>query len=386
MKYCLSNDTWGEDEYKAVNQVLNSRRFTIGPSVARMEKGFAEYFGAKYAVMSSSGSSANLLAIASMLYSGRLSKGDEVLVPAVSWSTTYFPIEQMGLKIRLVDIDRNTLNIDINKAKKAVTDKTKAVFAVNLLGNPNDFEALMGLCKEYDLVLLEDNCESMGAEIGGKKAGTFGLMGTFSSYFSHHICTMEGGYTVTNNEELYHYMLSIRSHGWTRNLPEGSPIYTKAEDPFYESFRFIVPGFNVRPLEIEAAAGIEQLRKLDDFVQQRRKNAEYFNKLMADDSRFYIQKETGKSSWFGFAIILNESLAGQRDRYVSALRAADIEVRPIVAGNFARQPVFKYIDASIYGGLENADYIHDNGFFVGNHSVEMSEQLDYLKKVLDSVK
>lgn len=386
MKYGLSNGTWGEEEYKAVNQVLNSKRFTIGPSVARMEKEFAEYFGAKYAVMSSSGSSANLLAIASMVYSGRLSKGDEVLVPAVSWSTTYFPIEQMGLKIRLVDIDRNTLNIDINKAKKAVTDKTKAIFAVNLLGNPNDFEELMGLCKEHNLVLLEDNCESMGAEIGGKKAGTFGLLGTFSSYFSHHICTMEGGYTVTNDEELYHYMLSIRSHGWTRNLPEGSPIYTKAEDPFYESFRFIVPGFNVRPLEIEAAAGLVQLSKLDGFVKQRCKNAEYFNKLMADDSRFYIQKEIGRSSWFGFAIILNENLAGQRDRYISALRTADIEVRPIVAGNFARQPVFQYMDASIYGELKNADYIHDNGFFVGNHSVEMSQQLDYLKTVLDSVK
>jgi len=386
MKYYLSNDTWGDEEYNAVKQVLDLRQFTIGHSVKRMEKEFAEHFGAKYAVMSSSGSSANLLAIASMVYSGRLNKGDEVLIPAVSWSTTYFPVEQMGLKIRLVDIDRDTLNLDIDRAREAITEKTKAIFAVNLLGNPNDFNALTKLCQEHKLSLLEDNCESMGAEMDGKKAGTFGVMGTFSSYFSHHICTMEGGYTVTDDEELCHYMLSIRSHGWTRHLPENSPVYTKAEDPFYESFRFIIPGFNVRPLEIEAAAGLQQLHKLDGFVQQRRKNADYFKKVMADDNRFYTQKEIGKSSWFGFAIILNEELAGQRDRFISAIRAADIEVRPIVAGNFARQPVFKNMDASISGDLRNADYIHDNGFFVGNHSVAMYEQIDYLKEVLDSVK
>lgn len=383
--YPLSNDTWGKEEIAAVQNVLASRRFTMGENVELYEKQFAAHFGCAYAVMSSSGSAANLLGIAAMLYSGRLSKGDEVLVPAVSWSTTYFPLEQMGLKMRLVDIDRNTLNMDLNKATCAITPKTRAVFAVNLLGNPNDYHALQLFCREHDLLLMEDNCESMGAKYSGKMTGTFGIFGSFSSFYSHHICTMEGGMTVTDDEELYHYMLSVRAHGWTRNLPADSSLHRKDKNPFYESFCFVVPGFNLRPLEIEGAAGLEQLKKLDSFVAQRRANADYFRQVMGRDSRFFIQTETGESSWFGFALILGEGHAGQRDLFVSALRAHGIEVRPVVAGNFARQPVFAKVNATVSGELADADYIHDNGFFVGNHSADMRQQIDYLKKVLDGV-
>ena len=223
--YPLSNDTWGKEEEAAAQNVLTSRCFTMGQSVALYEKQFAAHFGSAYAVMSSSGSAANLLGIAAMVYSGRLSGGDEVLVPAVSWSTTYFPLEQMGLKMRLVDIDRNTLNMDLAKAARALTPKTRAVFAVNLLGNPNDFHALQSFCTEHNLILMEDNCESMGAKYAGKMTGTFGVFGSFSSFYSHHVCTMEGGMTVTDDEELYHYMLSVRAHGWTRNLPADSRLH-----------------------------------------------------------------------------------------------------------------------------------------------------------------
>lgn len=189
IKYSLSNDTWGSEELAAIQKVIDSNHFTMGANVAQAEKEVAKHFGAKYAVMTSSGSTANLLAIAAMVYCGKLNAGDEVLVPAVSWSTTYFPLEQMGLKIRLVDIDRETLNIDTQKLEAALTEKTKALFAVNLLGNPNDFDALIGFCKAYDLYLMEDNCESMGAKFHGKQAGTFGCFGTYSTFFSHHLCT-----------------------------------------------------------------------------------------------------------------------------------------------------------------------------------------------------
>ncbi len=383
--YPLSNDTWGKEEEAAAQNVLTSRCFTMGQSVALYEKQFAAHFGSAYAVMSSSGSAANLLGIAAMVYSGRLSGGDEVLVPAVSWSTTYFPLEQMGLKMRLVDIDRNTLNMDLAKAARALTPKTRAVFAVNLLGNPNDFHALQSFCTEHNLILMEDNCESMGAKYDGKMTGTFGVFGSFSSFYSHHVCTMEGGMTVTDDEELYHYMLSVRAHGWTRNLPADSRLHRKDENPFYESFCFVVPGFNLRPLEIEGAVGLEQLKKLDGFIAKRRANADYFRHVMSRDSRFFVQKETGESSWFGFALILSEDNADQRDLFVAALRAHGIEVRPIVAGNFARQPVFSKVNATVFGELVDADYIHENGFFVGNHSVDMRQQIDYLKKVLDGV-
>lgn len=385
MKYCLSNDTWGNEEIKAINRVIDSQRFSMGENVAKAEKAFAAYFDKKYAVMASSGSAANLLAIAAMVYSGKLKKGDEVLVPAVSWSTTYFPLEQLGLKIRLVDIDCDTLNMDLQKAERSITKDTRAIFIVNLLGNPNDFNKIKELCTKYNLIMMEDNCESMGASFEGKKAGTFGIFGTFSTFYSHHICTMEGGFTVTDDDELYQYMLAIRAHGWTRNLPKESKLHNKDKNEFYESFCFVVPGFNLRPLEMEGAVALEQLKKLDGFIQQRRENAAYFEAAMKKYKNIIMQQETGESSWFGFSIILGKNCAGKRDKVVSALRNADIEVRPIVAGNFARQPVFKYMNASIAGELEQADYIHENGFFVGNHSVDMNAEINLLCSVFDEM-
>lgn len=386
MKYSLSNDTWDAAELDAAHKVIDSRYFTMGENVKQYERDFAKKFGAKYAVMSNSGSSANLLSMASLLYSGRMNRGDEVLVTAVSWSTTYFPISQMGFKLRFVDIDLGTLNVDVDALEAAITPATKAVMLVNLLGNPNEFDRIQKICDEHGLIMLEDNCESMGSTFNGKQSGTFGLIGSFSTYFSHHLCTMEGGMNVTNDEELYHYMLSIRSHGWTRHLPDDSKIYKKLGDPFYESFNFIMPGFNVRPLEIEAATGIEQLKKLDSFIEQRRKNAELFKERIAAETSFLTQKEIGQASWFGFAIILPEEIKGKRDMFTNALRAAEIEVRPIVAGNFARQKALEFLDYSISGKLKNADYIHDNGFFVGNHSIKMEENINLLIDVLKSVK
>ena len=187
MRYSLSNDTWDSAEIKAAHDVIDSRYFTMGKKVKQYEQDFAAKFGSKYAVMSNSGSSANLLNVAALVYSGRLHKGDEVLVTAVSWSTTYFPISQMSLKLRFVDINLDTLNVDIDALEAAVTPKTKAVMAVDLLGNPNEFDRLLKVCKDHNLILLEDNCESMGATFNGKAVGTFGLIGSFSTYYSHHL-------------------------------------------------------------------------------------------------------------------------------------------------------------------------------------------------------
>jgi len=358
----------------------------MGSEVSQYEKVFAARFGSRYAVMSNSGSSANLLMMFALLYSAKLHKGDEILVPAISWGTTYFPIEQCGFKTRLVDININTLNIDIEKFEAAITPKSKAFLAVNLLGNPNDFDKILNICQKHKLILLEDNCESMGATYRGKETGTFGLMGTFSTFYSHHLSTMEGGVTITDDEEMYHYLLSLRAHGWTRQLPQDSKLWTKSNDFFYESFRFIMPGFNLRPLEIEAAIGIEQLKKLDAFLEIRKRNAKYFIEMMEENEKFMIQKEIGQSSWFGFALVLKQQYTGQRDKYINALKEAGIEVRPIVTGNFAKQPAYAYMNASIGGDLCNADYVHDNGFFVGNHSISMKSEIMLLRDTLLSAK
>lgn len=385
MNYRLSDDTWDNREAKAIQQVLVSGKFSMGDRVAEFEKAFAEKFGVKYALMVSSGSAANLLAVAGLVYSGKLKKNDEVIVPAVSWSTTYFPLFQLGLKLRFVDIDKYTLNIDTDKLKVAITENTKLICLVNLLGNPNDFGTIKQICTDKDIIIMEDNCESLGAEYEGKKAGTFGLVGTYSTFYSHHLCTMEGGVVVTDDEEMYHYMLCIRAHGWTRNLPKDSKIYTKSENTFYESFNFIVPGFNLRPLEMEGATGTEQLKKMYGIIAQRRENAEYFKKKMQDIPGIRTQKEIGSSSWFGFAVILEDSNIGRRDAVVQKLAENDIEVRPIVAGNFTRNKVIEYMEHTVSGELTSADDIHDNGFFIGNHSKNNFAEIDYFVDVFKSV-
>lgn len=384
MEYKLASSTWDSKEIEAIQRVIKSDKYSMGDQVHEYEVDFAKLFGSKYAIMTSSGSTANLLMIAAMFFtkdeSRRLTRGDEVIVPAVSWSTTYFPLQQYGLKVKFVDIDRETLNIDLEKLEKAITDKTKVIFAVNLLGNPNDFDAIQVLIGDKDITLLEDNCESLGATFGGKQAGTFGLMGTFSSFFSHHIATMEGGCILTNDEEIYHILLSIRAHGWTRNLPKTNLVSgIKDDDPFEESFKFVLPGYNVRPLEMSGAIGIEQLRKLPKFIDQRRRNAEYFVELFSDHPFLYIQKEIGSSSWFGFSLILKEISPVSRSDLVAMLVENEIECRPIVTGNFLKNvEVLKYFDYEIFGTLENSDYIDKRGLFVGNHHVCIKNELDYL--------
>jgi len=388
--YSLASSTWDAKELNAIQTVIDSDMFTMGKHVAQYEKDFATFFGATYAVMVSSGSTANLLMIAALFFTKnenlRLKRGDEVIVPAVSWSTTYFPLQQYGLRVKFVDIDRETLNIDLKKLEAAITDKTKVILAVNLLGNPNDFNQINTIIKDKGITLLEDNCESMGATYKGKQAGTFGVMGTYSSFFSHHIATMEGGCVVTNDEELYHILLTIRAHGWTRNLPtENHVTGIKSDDMFEEAFKFVLPGYNVRPLEMSGAIGIEQLKKLPSFIEKRQENAKLFVALFEKHPFIQIQKETEQSSWFGFSLILKENAPYTRKELVAKLQANDIECRPIVTGNFLKnKEVLEYFDYEVAGSLENAKYIDEYGLFVGNQQVFIREKIEYLFEIINS--
>lgn len=369
-KYPLATATWDQAELDAMQRVIASGMFTMGKEVQAFEKAFAEYIGSQYAVMSNSGSSANLLMVAALFFTkvNRLKPGDEVIVPAVSWSTTYYPLHQYGLRLRFVDIDLETLNYDLGELERAITDRTRLIMVVNLLGNPNDFKRIKAMIDQRDIRVIEDNCESMGAEFNGKKAGTFGVMGSFSSFFSHHISTMEGGLTVTDDEELYQIMLSLRAHGWTRNLPKFNHVCgEKSDDPFKESFRFVLPGYNLRPLELSGALGVEQVKKLPMMIAERRKNGALLQAVMCNHPDILIQREIGQSSWFGFSLVIRRGSAMTRPQLLSKLNTLGFECRPIVAGNFARNEVMKYFDADIVGDLANADHIDANGLFVGNH-------------------
>jgi len=382
--YPLATSTWDEKELDAIQSVIEREVYTMGESVAKFEQDFCKFTKSKFAVMVSSGSTANLLATAALFYTKNpmLSRGDEVIVPAVSWSTTYFPLQQYGLRLKFVDIDLETLNYNLNSLESSITKKTKMIMAVNLLGNPNDFDKINDIINDKNIFLLEDNCESMGAEYKGKQAGTFGIMGTFSAFFSHHISTMEGGFVVTNDEELYHILLSLRAHGWTRNLPKENKVCTKSDDWFEESFRFVLPGYNVRPVEMSGAIGIEQLKKLPVFLEQRRKNAKLFVELFKDHQDFIIQKDIDNSSWFGFSLIIKPTSKLNREEVVKRLQENKIDCRPIVTGNFTRNEVMKFFDYEISGDLKNADYLHNNGFFVGNSQGCLEKEIKYLKRIL----
>jgi len=384
--YPLATSTWDEKELEAIQSVINRDMFTMGESVAQFEKDFCKFVDSKYAVMVSSGSTANLIATAALFYTKnpKLKRGDEVIVPAVSWSTTYYPLHQYGLKLKFVDIDLETLNYDLDALKEAITENTKMIMVVNLLGNPNDFDVINEIIKDKEIIVLEDNCESMGAEYKGKQAGTFGIMGTYSTFFSHHMATMEGGFVVTDDEELYHILLSLRAHGWTRNLPKENQVCTKSDDWFTESFRFVLPGYNVRPVEMSGAIGIEQLKKLPNFLATRRENAKLFVELFSNHPDFIIQKDICNSSWFGFSLIIKPTSKLKREDVVKKLMDAKIDCRPIVTGNFTRNDVMKYFDYEIQSELKNADYLHENGLFVGNHQIGLEDEIRYLAKVLSS--
>lgn len=382
--YPLATTTWDDKEYAAMQDVIASGNFTMGKRVAQFEGEFASHFGAQYAVMSNSGSSANLLALAAIRYSSHnpTDGRDEVIVPAVSWSTTYYPITQMGFKLRFVDIDIDTLNASAGSIADAITEKTAGIVVVNLLGNPSELTEIRKLADEHSLFMIEDNCESMGAIYDGKPAGTFGDIGTFSSFFSHHISTMEGGLSVTNSLELKQVMTSLRAHGWTRELPDENFVHPKTGDDFEDLFRFVLPGYNLRPLELEGAIGTEQLKKLNSIVSGRRANALKFLDLMQKFPDIKIQKELGESSWFGFSLILTGKQRGRRAELVNSLRHEAIAVRPIVAGNFTKNPVLKHLPHVQLSELKNANLVHDEGLFIGNHHYEMNHEFELLESAL----
>lgn len=379
----LASSTWNGEEKEAVLEVIESGSYTMGGRVRAFEEEFARRFGKRYAVMVNSGSSANLAAVASLFFrkEGALKRGDEVIVPCISWSTTFHPLHQYGLKLRFADIDLETLNYDIDGLKAAVTERTKMIVAVSILGNPCRFDEITKLCEEKGLILFEDNCESMGARFNGRHTGTFGLVNTFSTFFSHHISTIEGGLVLTDDKEIFNILKAVRNHGWTRDQDPDSPLYARREDDFFEAYRFILPGYNLRPSEINGAIGLRQLKKLDEFVSIRRQNAAHFVGLFKDDQRFIIQKEVGESSWFSFTMIVAPGSGLDRKRVLERLKAAGIEYRIITGGNMLRHDVVRYYDYTV-AGCGNADLAHYNGFFVGNHPVDIRDKIDHLHSVL----
>ena len=380
MIYPLAYSTWGKEEVEAIQKVIDTDMYTMGNHVKQFEQEFAELFNSPNAVMVNSGSSANLLMLSLLKWKYRLT-GD-IIVPVVGWATTYFPIVQNGFKINFVDVDPNTWNIDTTKIEQAITPNTVAIMPVNLLGNSCDYKAIKEICFKHKLLLIEDNCESMGAKFNNQYTGTFGLAGSFSFFFSHHIQTMEGGMVLCKHKDDADYLRSMRAHGWVRDLPDNSSLYKKTGNAFNDNFIFATPGYNLRPLEMSGAIGSVQLKKWNDIMKVRLENTKHFLNLFANKSWCRIQNETGESSWFTFGIVLDGELKGRREEIINALTNAGIQNRPLASRNFLKQPVMPNLDHIVSGTMDAANDIHDNGFFVGNGSIDIKEGIDKMYEII----
>ena len=383
----LSVPLYGAHEVAEAVNILLSRRVTMGSRVQAFEREFARYIGAEHAVMVNSGSSANLLAVSALtaqVTPQGLYPGDEVIVPAVTWPTTITPIIQNGCVPVFVDIDPDTLNLQPGELERAWSPRTRAVFVVHLLGNPVRMAEVMEFARERDLWVIEDTCESLGTTIGEEKAGAIGDVGTFSFYFSHHITTIEGGMLITDHARIADLARSMRAHGWTRGLSNREELETASPwiDP---RFLFVHIGYNLRPMELQAAFGSVQLSKLDGFNDARRSIADRLLAELADlgdELSFVTEQPGGRSTWFGFAVITKD--AETRKALSKHLEAAGIETRPLVAGNLAVQPAFRDSPHRAVGSLANASSIGQRALYIGNHPDVDEPKLEHIVETFRS--
>lgn len=390
MKYSLSDSGWDNAEIKAINSVIRSDRFTMGDRVKKFEREVSKFHNCKHAVMTNSGSSANLIASTALTikkqgYKKNFFKSRGLVVaPAVSWSTTYFPFSQLGYKILLLDVDK-TFNISIDKLKTlAQKENVTGLIGVNLLGVPAENEELRNFCDDKNIFYFEDNCESFGASLNNRFCGTFGDAGTLSFFYSHHLQTMEGGMVITNCDEIANISRSLRSHGWTRDGNYEKLMKGFQYDDCDELFKFVLPGYCVRPLEFSGAIGSVQLKKWAKQLNRRIKNYEIFKSIALSKKYLQIQDSRGNPSWFGFGCIFHFENRKQRSKLFNYLKSKKIESRPIVAGNFATQPVTQMLDLKAYGKLKMSDKINDFGLFFGNDGRDLSGEIEYLFYNLDN--
>ncbi len=372
------HNSFSEEELEAVINCFKSGEYTQGRVVQELEQKFASYVGAKYAIMVNSGSSANLLMTMLLKEKLALEDGDEVLVPAVTWPTTVYPLLQYRLKPVFCDVDE-TFNISLESIKRMTTQNTKAIFLVHLLGQPVNLVDIIKFCQERGIIVLEDCCESLGAQYTNIHVGNFGIMGSFSFYFGHHMSSIEGGMIVTNDEELCDLLKSARSHGWVRNSTRAEKYKDYSID---KNFLFDMLGYNVRSTNLNAAIGLVQLRKLDKSIIIRKENHRLFQELVKHEKRIIPQKVLlAETSSFSLGILLQQP--GERDYLLANLPKKGIECRPIVAGNLLQQPFFKKI---IGGYLQDscafADIIHTNGLYLPNNQFLDEEKIRY---VVDSL-
>ena len=359
-----------EEVIDALDSML-STWVTMGKKVKSFEEQFSNYIGCKNGIMVNSGSSANLLALSVLTNSAidkPMQKKSLVITPAVTWATTISPIVQVGCRPLFVDVDLDTLCVNIEAIRNAVNSETSCILPVHLMGNPCDMKEICDIADENNLYVIEDACEAHGAVSGDKKVGSFGDIATFSFFMSHHISTMEGGMLVTNNQNFAEMAKTLRTFGWTRELENKDEINSQYPeiDP---RFLFVNTGYNFRPTEIQGAFGRNQLPKLESLIKIRRENALFWNDELSKYSKYLIlpKRNLENHVYFGYAITIKKNSPFSREKLTKFLESKGIETRPIMSGNYIEQPAAKLINYQKHGDLNNAKLIMRNSFFIGNH-------------------
>ena len=383
-KYPLLSNAFSKSDISCGIKVLKSKRITMSKITKNFEKQFAKKIGCKYALMTNSGSSANLLAISSIvnpLFKKKLKARDEVIIPAVCWSTSLWPIVQNNLKPVFVDVELDTFNMSIESLKKKITSRTRAIMCVHVLGTSTNMNQIQKLIKNKKILLIEDTCESLGAKFNNKYLGTFGEFGTFSFYYSHQITSGEGGMIVCNNSYNYNILKSLRSHGWSRETNFHS-FYKKKFKKMDDRFLFINSGYNLRPTEVQAAIAQNQFKRLDNFINIRIKNRNKIieaikkNPKWDDQFKFVNQSKRVSPSWFGLPIIINIKYLNKKKKFLQYLTKIGIENRPILSGNFTNQPATQLYKLNKDGFIfSNAEKIENLGFFIGLHTSKISNSM-----------
>ena len=365
--------------------IMESKKLSMGSECEKFEKDFATWQGCRFALLVNSGSSANLLLVQAMLNSGRWKVGDKIGVSAVTWSTNVMPIIQLGLIPVLIDVDIYTLNINLDALEKANESiNLSGLFITNCLGLSPDLPLIAKYCLDHSIEMIEDNCESMGSALDGKKTGNFSLGASFSLFVGHHLSVIEGGIICTNNEEFYHHLMISRAHGWTRNLPKSrrESLRTKHNiDSFYEQYFFVESGFNLRPTEITGFLGNKQLSHIDMIVSEREKNYYFAKSLFEKHEKLLKIRDKGMETISSFSLpFLCEDIEIKKT-LLAKCAVLGIETRPMIAGSIARQPFMKRCDWR-HTGLDGADFIHDNYFYIGNHEAFGEQEYEALEKLL----
>ena len=364
-KISLVNDTIDElDVNKLIDWLRLYPRLTKGPTTLKLEQKWSRWLGVNNTVFCNSGSSANLLMLWALVESGRITRDSKIVVPSVAWATDLAPVIQLGMTPVLCDSNLHDLSVDIPHLEKIFQEtKPQVLLLVSVLGLVPDMKQIVDLCEEHNVILLEDTCESMGSKYHGKKLGTFGLMSSFSTYFGHHISTIEGGFVSTDDEELYEVLKSIRSHGWDR---DASPEYSKQlrgkwkTSDFNSLYTFYHSGFNLRSTDLQAFIGLGQIDKLDDICTKRNHNFKLYQELLSDFRPHILDLHSNFISNFAYPVIHEH-----RDAMVVRLQKENIEVRPMICGSMGTQPFY----VKHYGRKElpNVSKIDKYGFYVPNH-------------------